>query len=172
MEKQFLLIAIALCLTLLSCQKDEIKEVKVNIYEEFDLKASKMEQIGSLFNAIAQQPEIAHALIKSTEIIYSDYTELLPISDKAIVQRGKARGAAFSQLFYSIARQPEAFNDLDSAAMKFLGIYDPSYISDELLDITKTYAVAALNLSLAQQPEADSLFNIASKKYLNINIQK
>lgn len=173
MKKQILLIPIVLFLAILSCKKEEVKEVKGNTNEEFDLKASKMEQVGSLFEAIARQPEIADALIKSTEtLLYTDYTELLPLSDKAIVQRGKARGAAFGKLFYSIAQQPESYNKMDSAAMKFLGKYDISYISDELLEITKTYAIALLNESLARQPEADSLFNLASKKYLNIYILK
>lgn len=156
-----------LLFTLFSCEKEILKD---NLNDEFDLKAGKMEQIGSLFDAIARQPDASDILIKSTEMLYTDYAELLPLSDKAIEQRGKARGVAFSMLFSSIARQPEAFNKLDSAAMKFLGKYDSGYISDELLDITKTYAVTSLNESIARQPEADSLLNIASKKYLNFEI--
>jgi len=167
MKRSYLLIPILLLLTLLSCKRDEIK---CNADDDFDLKASKMEQVGGLFSSIARQPEMAKYLIQSAEINYSNYTELLPISDKAIVQRGKARGAAFSLLFDAIARQPEAFNLLDSAATKFLGVYDQSYISDELLDITKTYAVAGLNDALARQPEADSLFNLVTIKYLNFRI--
>jgi F0F1-type ATP synthase membrane subunit c/vacuolar-type H+-ATPase subunit K len=166
MKKQILWIPIALLLTLFSCEEEEFKD------DEFDLKASKIEQIGNLFDAIARQPELADVLIKSTENLYSNYTELLPLSDKAIVQRGKARGSAFSALFNSIARQPEAYNKLDSAATKFLGIYNSNDISDELLDITKTYTIAALNESIARQPEADSLFNLVSKKYLNFEILK
>jgi len=165
MKKQILLVPVIL-LTLLSCKKEE------NNYNsnDFDLKASKMEQVGSLFESIARQPESANLLINSTEMLYSDYTELLPLSDKAIELRGKARGAAFSMLFTSIARQPEAFDVLDSAATKFLGKYDPSYISDELAEITKTYAMSGLNDAIARQPEADSLFNIVSKRYLNYEI--
>jgi len=172
MKKQALLISIFL-LALCSCTKEEKEYVTNNEYitnEEFDLKASKMEQIGSLFESIARQPEIADLLISSTEMLYTDYTELLPLSDTAIEQRGKARGYAFSMLFSSIARQPEAFDLLDSAATKFLGKYDSNYISDELLEITKTYAIGNLNNSIALQPEADSLFNVVSKKYLNFDI--
>ena len=169
MSKQILLISIVLLATLFSCTKEEIKDDPNN---EFDLKASKMEQIGSLFDAIARQPEIANELIKSTESLYTDYTALLPLSDKAILQRGKARGAALSELFYSISRQPEAYNDLEAAADKFLGKYDPKYISDELLEITKTYSIEALNMSIVQQPECINYLNTVSVKYLNYKITK
>jgi F0F1-type ATP synthase membrane subunit c/vacuolar-type H+-ATPase subunit K len=164
MKKQILLIPIVLLLALFSCETETFDD------DEFDLKASKIEQIGSLFEAIARQPEMADALIKSTENLYSDYNELLPLSDKAVVQRGKARGAAFSMLFKSIARQPDAYNELDAAATKFLGIYNSTDISDELLDITKTYTISVLNESLAMQPEAIGLFNLIAKKYLNFEI--
>lgn len=162
MKKQILFIPIVLLLTLVSCENDEI--------DEFDIKASKMEQIGSLFYSIARQPEAADLLIKSAEMLYSDYTELLPISDMAITQRGMARGESFSMLFEAITMQPEAFNILDSAAEKFLGRYNSSYISDELLDVTKTYSISILLESLARQPETDSLINLASIKYLNFDI--
>lgn len=166
MKKQILLIPVLLLITLFSCKEEDFND------DEFDQKASKIEQIGSLFDAIARQPESADELIKLTENLYKDYTELLPLSDKAIILRGKARGYAFSELFNSIARQPDAFNKLDSAATKFLGIYNSNEISDELLDVTITYTFAALNENIARQPEADSLFNIATKKYLNFEIIK
>jgi hypothetical protein len=162
------ILAIFVLLTLaMACTKEE------NIYyneEEFDLKASKMTQVGSLFESIARQPEAANFLITATEGIYSDYTVLLPLSDEAVVQRGKARGSSFGLLLASIARQPEAFEVLDSAAEKFLGKYNPDYISDEMAEITKTYALPGLTESIARQPEADSLFNIVCKKYLNFEI--
>lgn len=175
MKKQFLLTSILFLLILSSCKKDEntyvTNQETYNIKEDFDIKASKMEQIGGLFESIARQPEAAKILISSAELVYKDYTELLPISDTAIEQRGKARGVAFSALLASIARQPEVFNELDSAAAKFLGKYDTSYISNELLDISRTYTVKALNESIARQPEADSLFNIICKKYLNFELK-
>jgi F0F1-type ATP synthase membrane subunit c/vacuolar-type H+-ATPase subunit K len=167
MKKQVLLITIMLLSALLSCKKEENDD---NLDDSFDIKASKMEQIGGLFEAIARQPEMADELINATELIYTDYSELLPLSDQAIIQRGKARGYAFGMLFYSVAMQPEIFNKLDFAATKFLGKYNSDDISDELLDITRTYAVNGLNESLARQPEADSLFNVISKRYLNFDI--
>jgi hypothetical protein len=164
MKKQILILPIVLLLALFSCTEKERDE------EEFDLKAAKMEQIGGLFDAIARQPEMADFMIKTSENNYNNFAELLPISDKAIIQRGKARGAAFSQLFLSISRQPEAFSKLDFAATKFLGQYNSVDISDELLDITIAYSITGLNEALARQPEADSLFNLACKKYLNFEI--
>lgn len=137
--------------------------------EDFDIKACKMEQMVSLFASMARQPEASELLIKATEMLYQDISVLYPISDKAIVERGKARGLAFGSLFESIARQPEAFNKLDSAATKFLGIYDPGYISDELLEITKAYSATAMNEAIARQPEADSLFNLVCTKYFNFD---
>jgi hypothetical protein len=163
MKKLTLLISVVALTSLFSCTK-EVSD------DSFDLKASKMEQIGGLFESIARQPEMAALLISSTESLYSDYTELLPLSDQAIVQRGKARGYAFGMLFSSIARQPEAYNQLDAAAEKFLGKYDASYISDELSEITTTFAFTLLTEAIARQPEADSLFNAACKKYLNFEI--
>lgn len=167
MKNQVLLLSILLLVFMSSCTKKEYFDED----EAFDLKASKMEQTGSLFDAIARQPEASDQLIRATEGIYSDISELLPISDKAIVQRGKARGYAFGMLLTSISRQPEAFDQLDAAARKFLGVYDPQIISDELAEITRTYAAASLYESLARQPEADSLFNVVCKRYMNFEIK-
>ena len=136
-----------------------------------DMKALKMEQTASLFEAIGRQPEAAEVLISATELLYSDYTQLLPISDENIEERGRARGIAFSSLFESMARQPEAYDMIDSAAAKFLGAYDPSYISEEMLEITKAYSVTSLNEAIARQPGADSIFNLATQKYLNMPIK-
>ena len=198
MKRLILIIPILLHL-FFSCEKDDIEDINNEInqlqdslivvgdqYEalldsistlinttdtsEVDIKALKMAQIYSLFEAIARQPEAADVLINATRVVYHDYTELLPLSDEAVPQRGEARGTAFSGLFEAIARQPEAFNKLDSAATIFLGEYSSSYISDELLEYSKVFSVTALNESIARQPSADSLFNIASIKYLNIQI--
>ena len=167
MKKQALLLSILVLIFTSSCTKKEYFDED----EAFDLKASKMEQTGSLFDAIARQPEAADQLIKATEGNYTNISESLPISDKAIVQRGKARGSAFGMLLTSIARQPEAFEKLDAAARQFLGVYDSKIISDELAEITKTYATTALTESIARQPEADSLFNVVCKRYMNFEIR-
>lgn len=166
MKNYVLMVLFTAAILLYSCKEE-------NYYtdEEFDLKASQMEQVGPLFDAIARQPEMAGQLINTAEKLYTSYTELLPISDRAVNERGKARGLAFAGLFDAIARQPEAFEMLDIAAEKFLGSYSADYISDELLEVTKTYAMGALYESLARQPEANDLFAAVCKKYLNFQMR-
>ena len=131
-----------------------------------------MEQIGPLFEAISRNPDSYNMLIKVTEELYYDYTELLPLTDKAVLQRGKARGLSFGSMFYAISRNPyiDVFEKLDSAAEKFLGKHDKSYINTEMEEITKTYAIDALNEALARNPHADSLYNVVCKRYLNFEI--
>ena len=167
MKKQQFFLSVIVLLTLFSCTKEVFDE---RTDDTFDIKASKMEQIGSLFESISRQPYEADLLISVTEILYHDYTDLLPISDKAVFQRGKARGYSFSLLFASMARNPEAFDQLDAAATKFLGRYNPSYISSELAEITKIYTIMSISESIARNPEVDSLFNLVSKRYLNFEI--
>jgi len=149
-----------------SCSDDLICECN-----EIDTKASKIEQIGSLFEAISRNPDTYEVLMKNTEVVYSDYTELLPLSDTAILQRGIARGHSFGLLFYSVCRNPNAFEELDIAAAKFLGEYDENEISDELLDISKIYSISGLNEGLARNPGADSLCNVLCMKYLDFEIE-
>lgn len=138
-----------------------------------DIKALKMEQIANLFTAISRNPQVSGYFVTLTESLYSDYTELLPLSDKAVKQRGAARGAAFSSLFSAIARNPSQFNKLDSAAMRFLGVYSPDYISDELLEYTKVSSMPGLYDAISRNPapEIDSLLNIETIKYLNFSIK-
>lgn len=177
MKRIHLFIPILLALVLISCEKEPeeniTNEYTTNNYttgDEFDLKASKMEKASSIFDAIARQPEMADALIRTTALFYNDYTALLPLTDKAIIQRGKARGTGFGLMFIAVSSQPEAYPIIDSAASRFLGKYDPSYINNELLEVTQTYALDGLNASLARQPECDSIFNLMSIKYLNLDI--
>ena len=165
MKKQTLIIVFVSLLTLFSCTDDLICECN-----EIDIKASKMEQIGPLFESIARNPDSYNSLIKVTEELYSDYTELLPLTDRAVLQRGKARGQSFGLLFYAISRNPSVFDKFDSVAAKFLGEYDSSYINAEMEEITKTFAIDGLNEALARNPEADSIYNIVTKKYLNFDI--
>ena len=166
MKKQTLLIIFVSLLTMFSCTDDLTCECN-----ELDIKASKIEQIGSLFEAISRNPDTYEVLMKNTEVVYSDYTELLPLSDKAVSQRGIARGHSFGLLFYSLCRNPNAFEELDFAATKFMGVYDENEISDELLDISKMYSISGLNEGLARNPYADGLCNILCKKYLDFEIE-
>lgn len=152
---------------------DSLNNLQLSIaeYGTKDIKAMKMLQIGSLFENAARQPEKANDLIKITQLmVYGNIEELLPIMDKSIDQRGEARGSSFSQLFSAIARNPEIAPKLDSAAEQFLGAYNPEIISDELLEVTKTYAIPGLYEAMARNPGLDSIYNSFSVKYLNTDI--
>jgi hypothetical protein len=129
-----------------------------------------MEQVGPIFESIARIPEAFDMQIKVTSELYPNISELLPISDKAIIQRGKARGHSFGLLFYAVSRNPMAIDKLDSAAARFLGAYNKEMVNEELEEITKRYAIPWLNKALARNPEMDSLFNVMSKKYINLYI--
>lgn len=184
----------------------------VNSEEVCDINALKMSQVGSLFESIARQPEASNTLIQATEMLFYDYTELLPFSDSTIEQRGyalaslfesiarqpeaygildsaatkflgefnpsymsndfvegKARGIALNNMFVSIARQPQEYGKIDSLATKFIGVYDPEIFHSDLIEVSKGYAMSGLVEGLARQPEADSLFNLASINFLNFN---
>jgi hypothetical protein len=195
MKKHFLFIALAFLI--FSCNKSEMEDLNNNVKalqdslnvtnnlylfkldsliklqntiiasDSVDLKALKMDMAGILFTAMAMQPEIYKSMIKAMKMSYSSYQELLPISDKNLYDRGRARGEAFGRMFEAVARQPEMSAQIDSVADIFLGKYDPSYISGELLNHTRNFASVYLIEAMSRQPEADSAFNALSKKYLN-----
>lgn len=138
--------------------------------ETQDIKAFKISQVWMLFESIARQPEASESLIKATEILYTDYHQLLPLSDKAVADRGRARGMAVGGLFTAIARQPEAVDILDAAAEQFLGAYDPAIFSVEMMEYARITAATALMESITRLPEAIANINYFSSKYLNYTL--
>ncbi|MFP2996267.1 hypothetical protein ABN763_10155 [Spongiivirga sp. MCCC 1A20706] len=130
----------------------------------FDINAVKMSQIKSLFEFIARQPEAADVLIRASEEIYTDFTELLPFTDSTIVERGRA----LATLFQSIARQPEAFEVLDGAATQFLGAFDPSNMSSNFNADTEARGIAISELfnAIARQPEALNNLDSTATKFV------
>lgn len=157
-----------------SCTDESIYyNEELYIVNEPDIKAEKMQQVGYLFESIARQPEMAEELVKATEgVLYSNITDLLPISDTLEKQRGMARGSAFSLLFESIARQPEARYMLDDAAARFLGEYDSAMISDELNEFQKTFASTGLIEGIARQPEMQAYMDTICVKYFNCDFEE
>jgi F0F1-type ATP synthase membrane subunit c/vacuolar-type H+-ATPase subunit K len=137
-----------------------------------DIKAIKMQAVGYLFESIARQPEQFTRLIKATTMLYSDYTELLPLNDKWVAERGKARGIALGNMFDAMARQPEMIQVMDSVAEKFLGRYNSSYINAEILDYSRIYASSYILEALARQPEISLAIDTLSLKYLDSGIMK
>lgn len=149
---------------------DSISEIINTLNDNsVDIKSMKLQQLPELFDGIARQPEVGEILISATEILYSDYTELLPLSDENVPERGYTIGYDIGYLIYSICRQPEAFDLLDSAATKFIGPYSPDHINDEMLEYMKISVSAMLSESIARNPEYDSLYNVVTNKYLNYN---
>ncbi|NPA35573.1 MAG: hypothetical protein GXO47_01875 [Chlorobi bacterium] len=162
MKKYILILPVLMLFFLMACDDDT-----TCVYEEPDNKAVLMEQAGEIFEAIARNPETYDRQVEITSGLYSNISELLPISDKAIQQRGEARGKAFGSLIYAVARNPYAYEKLDSAAIIFFGAYNEEIISKEMEDITVAYAIPDLNTAIARNPGVDSLLNVVCKKYLN-----
>lgn len=193
---------ICLVFSVLSCNKDEINDLNNNVSalqdslkaandkyylllntiieqqnsamasDSSDIKAIKMQAVGSLFESIARQPEQFTRLIKATTMLYSDYAELLPLTDKAVAERGKARGIALGSMFTAMARQPEMIQVMDSVAEKFLGRYNSSYINSEMLDYMRIYASSSILEAITRQPEISVAIDSLSLKYLDSGIMK
>ncbi len=142
---------------------DSVSSIIATLNKGEDVNAIKIEQIGSLFEAIARQPEAAYTLIDANEILYKDYTELLPFSDKTIINRG----VAIAELFDALARQPEAYSKLDSAATKYLGLFDATSMSDDYTEgKARGTALAGLFASVARQPEAHGKMDTIANKLI------
>lgn len=173
MKKQILLIALLIAIAY-SCTEDKTYITEETYYiNEADLKASQMEQIGSLFESIARQPEAAEELINATEtMLYLNISELLPISDTLVAKRGEARGKAFSAMFEAIARQPEAKTILNEVAVQFLGKYDESIINEEMLDFQKAYASPGIITGIARNPMTYNEMDTICQDFFNCNLDE
>lgn len=166
--KKYLIILLSIFL--FSCT-DDYTYITEELEEPVDLKALKMEMVGPVFESIARQPEMAQGFINAAEaMLYKDISEILPISDSFVVERGIARGKAFSTMFESIGRQPEAIEYFEIAATKFLGKYDAEIISDEMLEYQKIYSITSLVEALARQPEAYNDMDTVCQDFFNCNL--
>lgn len=149
MRSTFILIATAL-LAFSACSEK-------NYYEEDsgnDAKAQQMRAVGSLFENIAKQPEMADALIETTEVLagYSNISELAPLDDEAVAERGEARGESIGLCFEAISRQPDMIEQLEELCVRFLGQSGDGIVSDELNRYSAVAAASSLNSSIARQP--------------------
>jgi len=176
-EMKNVVLALGLMVLFSACETEEvIVEEKVIIIEEQvldldDIKALKMEQAGVLFESAARQPEFAASLAEVAEkSLYKDYTELLPLIDKNVKQRGIARGYAIGKLIEGIARQPELNEALDKMGEQFIGVYNDKDFNEELMIYTRAKASSFILIALARQPEARPIIDKTCLKYLNISI--
>ena len=139
---------------------------------EPDLKAAKIEAVGNIFENIARQPERAQEIVTlAQKTLYTNYEELLPISDNAVAERGEARGYAIGMLFMSIVRMPDALEIMDRTAETMLGVYDKSYISDKLNEYAKASAATMLSEAVARQPDMQPTLEELATKYLNVQFE-
>ena len=149
-----------------SCEKNE-----TTVLETHDFKATQIEQIGALFEGIGRQPELADELIAiAKKGLFKSYEDLLPISDKAVELRGKARGYAIGKFIDAALRLPERFSKLETAAIQLLGVYNKEYISDELNEYAIANSHQFIFQAIARQPETKSLINKITEKFLGISI--
>lgn len=157
------LLAALLTVTLSSCEKNYYQE------PEPDVKAMKIESVGSVFTAMARQPEAADMIVAAAEkTLFASYTDLLPLNDRAVAQRGAARGVAIGQMVEALARQPEMGTTLDNAGMKFLGEFSKGHISAEMNEYARAAASPYVSESIAHQPEIEDAVNELLTKYLGI----
>ncbi|NER16555.1 hypothetical protein [Spongiivirga citrea] len=123
--------------------------------------------ISELFNAIARQPA-AFDNLDSTATKFMGAFKVSQMSTNTVIE-GKARGIALNELFVAISRQPAAFDELEQTATKFLGDYDPAIFSDELIEISKSFALSGLNQGLGRNPESEDLLDSICIKFLNFS---
>lgn len=138
-----------------------------------DLKARNIEAVGTLFYNMARQPEEAEQLISiAAQTLYNRYTDLLPISDWAVDQRGAARGSALGQLASALTRSSEEVKQqLFAAADRFLGPYEPRFISPELNAYAITAASEQIIEAYAYNPESLTDLQKLCSTYLGIELE-
>ncbi len=172
----------------ISCQKEEISDLKddvrsledslqitisqhaalldsishlialMNETDSIDINALKMEQISYLMINIVRQPEAAEELIQISELLYSDYTELQPLSKETVIQRG----IVIKNYIASVARQPEMAPFLEEVAERFIGPFDPDQMQDDQTEgVARGSALSGLIEGIARQPELLELLDKA-----------
>lgn len=168
----FLIVVLAVLTT--SCTKEyhnEYNEYYENTEEDF--KTKQILATLSLYENIARQPEMQDKLVAITEQLagYSQISELAPLNDQAIIQRGNARGECLGACFLAIARQPEIHDDLVTIAKQFLGTYGDGIITEEINNYSRLKAIPSINEACARQPELCNLLPAFSKLFFGKEIQ-
>lgn len=139
-----------------------------------DLKAQNIEAVGTLIYNMARQPEEAEQLISIAEVtLFRHYSELLPISDRAVDQRGTARGSAIGQLATALTRSSEEMKQkLFAVADQFLGPYDPWTISPALNAYAITSASPMILEAYAYNTSILPDLQKLCKAYLGIELEE
>ena len=126
-----------------------------------------------MLEGLARQPEMVKELMRATAKLaqYDTITAIAPLDKEAEVERGTARGKCLAACFSSIARQPEAYDDIVWAAEKFLGTTEIKSMSDKMLKYFRLYALEGVTEAVARQPEIVDLFDSFSVKFLGVGIK-
>lgn len=166
--KLFLCLAVGL-LAFTACQ--EPMETVEQIGEEVvfaDAKANMIYSFATVFTDMARQPEIADAMIDAALKTWNinSYEDYLPLNDKALRERGIARGCVVGAALTAIARQPEIVTEITDAALLLIGAYDAALFPDTMVDYAKGIALTHLTDALARQPEAASLLRAFMTRFL------
>ena len=165
----------ATCLLFFVACSDEGDVVTIYNGDSFtsDYKASQMFSTLSLYENIARQPEMVTELMRATAKLaqYDTITAIAPLDKEAEVERGTARGKCLAACFSSIARQPEAYDDIVWAAEKFLGTTEIKSMSEKILKYSRLYALEGVTEAVARQPEIVDLFDSFSVKFLGVGIK-
>ncbi|HIW66319.1 MAG TPA: hypothetical protein H9879_08845 [Candidatus Alistipes intestinipullorum] len=169
MKKFLSLHVLLLSMLLVACDKNYYYIDDTTI----DLKAQNIEAVGTLFYNMARQPEEAEQLISIAETtLFNRYTDLLPISDRAVDQRGTARGSAIGQLATALTRASEEMKQqLFDAADQFLGPYDPKIISPALNAYAITTASNQIIEAYAYNPQMFADLQELCETYLGIELE-
>lgn len=164
MRLKFLLLMLSGALLTTACSDDEVQDMDSNT----DIKALKLEAVGSIFSSIARQPELAQEIEQtgSNILAYKDISELAPLADKAVAARGRARGLSISMLFTAVARNPDMMPQLAKAAEKWLGTASNPGLTPELNTYASIAASSELFDAMARQPEMASQLDSLSVVFL------
>mgnify|MGYP000765807047 FL=1 len=159
------------CMCFLFSCKDENYTTVVMEGSYNSKKAIQVSSTSTIYENIARQPELANELVNRTCVLagYKDFMYLLPFEIREEERQvGMARGECLSAFMTSVARQPDMYEKLDSAAVVFLGTAETLSSMSVLLDYSCYNAIAGYNEALTRQPEIKDTLDIICRKFLGV----
>lgn len=133
-----------------------------------DAKANMIYSFASVFTDMARQPEVGTSMVEAALATWniSSYEDYLPLKDKALRERGIARGCVVGAALTAIARQPEINTQITSAALLLIGAYDEDLFPAVMIDYAKGIALTHLTDAIARQPEAAAMLRSFMTRFL------
>lgn len=130
---------------------------------------SNSDEIEAIESDISTIKDSLNEIENQNEVLLDSITTLINSSNTSVAEALQLeRGNAIVELFESMARQPEASEELDVAATKFIGAFKVSQLTnDPNIDGTsRGIALSGLFVSIARQPEAFDRLESAATKFL------